>query len=1132
MSGRISHLDFLAGGKKNFAFLILLTLLLPNLAFSDSNALLKPQTIVVGGDYSYHPYEFLDKKGNPTGYNVELTKAISQIMHTDIDIRLDKWSYIRSQAQAGDIDLLQGLFYSEERAKVFDFSIPHKIVHFAIFIRKGEPLIKSAKELKDKTIIVQNGDFMHDYVIEGKVTDDIILKETPADVIRALASGKAQCALLAKDAGLYWIKKFKLTNIVTAGVAIETRNYCYAAPKGNAELIAKVSETLEILRQTGQYQQIQDKWFGVLEPSRFSAKTVIKYAAVVFFILLALLISTIARSIYLKKKIKASNSQLRMEESERSRAEFALRMSEQCFRAIADYTYFWELWISPNGKVLWTNPAATRVSGYSIEEIMGMKNFPAEMVHPDDSRKAKKVFQTAIKGSTGQGMQFRLCRNDGIVIWVEVSWQPIYDDKGTPQGIRSSIRDITERKLAEGKIKHLNAVLYAIRDINQIVIREKDAEKLIHGICSSLITARGYQSVWIVLTNEDQQVVAAAEAGIGEPFTKFIKDIKKQKRTGCFAIALNQSDVVYIEDISAQCSDCNLLECYEESKALSVRLEHDGRVYGVITVSMVKHAGDEEELELFKSFADDIAFALHMIELENAEKRSKQALEESEARFRDIALNTSDLVWEIDENCRYTYCSERAFQSLGYKPQELLGKKPFDLMEPQEAEKVKEVFNNSVQNHQPLIDIENWNITKSGKSICLLTNGVPVFNSQGGYIGYRGVDKDITDWKRAIQKIRESEERFRKYFELGLIGMAITSPQKGWMEVNQRLCDMFGYSRQELLKKTWLELTHPNDVEPELTQFAKLLEGEIDGYSLEKRFIRKDGEIVDTILSVKSICKYDSTVDYLVVLLEDITQQKQFAIERERLNNTLELKNKELESIIYVASHDLKSPLLNIQGFCNEMSVNCQSLKELLVGENITSDMIKKAGELVKTKIPDSMSYIIGSASKIDMVLAGLLRLSRLGRASMEFEMIDMDEMISGIIDSMKYQMKKDAVDFEIKPLPPCKGDKTQLNQVFSNLIGNAIKFLDKSVPPEIKISGYNDNNQVVYSIMDNGIGIDKRHHDIIFEVFYRLDPDNTNGDGLGLAIVKRILDRHNAKIWLESDLGKGSTFYVSLPVS
>jgi len=360
--------------------------------------------------------------------------------------------------------------------------------------------------------------------------------------------------------------------------------------------------------------------------------------------------------------------------------------------------------------------------------------------------------------------------------------------------------------------------------------------------------------------------------------------------------------------------------------------------------------------------------------------------------------------------------------------------------------------------------------------------------------------------------------------------MAITSPEKGWIEVNQMLCNTFGYSRQELLKKTWFEMTHPDDLEPDLKQFERLLSHEIDGYAIEKRFIRKDGKVINTVLSVKSICKPDGAVDYLVVLVEDITRQKQLVIEREKLNKDLEQKNKELESVIYVASHDLKSPLLNIQGFCNEMIINCDNLKNLMVQENITSEVIKKAAELIKTKIPHSINYIVKSTTKINMVLDGLLRLSRLGRAALKLELIDMNQMLSEIADTMKYQLEKAEVNLQITPLPPCVGDKMQMNQVFSNLIDNAIKYLDKSIPAEIKVSGYREDQRIIYSVMDNGIGIDERYQDIIFEIFHRLNPDSTDGDGLGLTIVKRILDRHNAKIWVESELMKGSTFYVSMP--
>src|SRR5919205_426643 len=135
---------------------------------------------------------------------------------------------------------------------------------------------------------------------------------------------------------------------------------------------------------------------------------------------------------------------------------------------------------------------------------------------------------------------------------------------------------------------------------------------------------------------------------------------------------------------------------------------------------------------------------------------------------------------------------------------------------------------------------------------------------------------DVTERKEASEKLRESEERFRSTFELGLVGMAITSPTKGIVEVNDEFCKISGYERDELLKRTWAEMTHPDDLAADIAQFNRVMAGEIDGYKLGKRFIRKDGRIIDTTISVKALRRADGSVDYFVALLEDITESKRF----------------------------------------------------------------------------------------------------------------------------------------------------------------------------------------------------------------------------------------------------------------
>jgi PAS domain S-box-containing protein len=135
--------------------------------------------------------------------------------------------------------------------------------------------------------------------------------------------------------------------------------------------------------------------------------------------------------------------------SARKRTELMTRMTDQCFRAIADYTYGWEIWVGPTSRVLWTNPAVKRVTGYSVKELTAMSDYPTSIVYEEDRDRIDRAFRSALKGSTGNDVQFRIERKDGKIIWAAMSWQPIYDDKGNSLGHRESIQDITARKEAE-----------------------------------------------------------------------------------------------------------------------------------------------------------------------------------------------------------------------------------------------------------------------------------------------------------------------------------------------------------------------------------------------------------------------------------------------------------------------------------------------------------------------------------------------------------------------------------------------------------------------------------------------------------------------------------------------------------
>lgn len=227
------------------------------------------KVIQVGGDLNYPPYEFLDEDGTPTGYNVELTQAIAEVMGIKVNFQLSDWGTMRQALEDGDIDILQGISYTEERAQKYTFSPAHAFVHQSIFTRKGNPVINDISDLKGKSVVVQRQGVMHDYLLDNHIGAKLVLVDTHADAIRLLASGKHDYALVANLPSLYLSQKLGISDIVLSGKAFEAQKYGYAVHKGNESLLAQFSEGLAILKNTGRYQEIYDKWLGPLEEQKF-----------------------------------------------------------------------------------------------------------------------------------------------------------------------------------------------------------------------------------------------------------------------------------------------------------------------------------------------------------------------------------------------------------------------------------------------------------------------------------------------------------------------------------------------------------------------------------------------------------------------------------------------------------------------------------------------------------------------------------------------------------------------------------------------------------------------------------------------------------------------------------------------
>jgi len=429
--------------------------------------------IVAGSDHDFPPYEFT-QNGKPTGFTVELMQAVADVMGFTVKFEPGPWNKILRGLQEQKIDVLTGMSFSEDRTKFYTFTVPHTMIFPGLFVRKGSS-IRSLDDLKNKEIVVQDADIMHEYLKKNHPDVKIITVADPPEGLRLVSSGKHDGILLASEVhGHYTINYFGLMNLVPVKTNLPPIRYCFSMLVENEALRHKLDQGFNILKATGKYQEIYNKWYGIYEQQHWWAT--IRYFVLSLLLIGILFFGSVVWSRLLQQQVRIRTAELHASEDELRKAHAELeqrveertaeltqayeqlRTSEEKYRSLVDNINIcvYQSTVDHPGQFLRVNPAMVEMSGYdSAEDLM---NLPVANLYQNPQDR-QRILDALKQNGFVKDIEIPMIKKDGAVVWASLTMNVKYDEERKIKWIDGVGEDITERRRAQKMLARKTAEL-------------------------------------------------------------------------------------------------------------------------------------------------------------------------------------------------------------------------------------------------------------------------------------------------------------------------------------------------------------------------------------------------------------------------------------------------------------------------------------------------------------------------------------------------------------------------------------------------------------------------------------------------------------------------------------------------